>query len=193
MKKILLAALSTTLLLGFFSTASANEYAPQLKELAATNIKEWAQSSEVISAIKAQNKTSEGLDQGNIDALDKQWRAETKGSDKPMINGVLGNSLSAYLKGVKEKSEGLYTEIFVMDMKGLNVGQSDVTSDYWQGDEGKFQKTYGAGPDGMLIDDVEFDDSSQTYQSQVSVSIVDPASNAVIGAVTVGVNVEGLE
>lgn len=193
MKKILLSALSTSLLLGLVSMASANEYAAQLKELATTNIKEWSQSSEVVSAIKAQNKTSEGLDQGKIDMLDKQWRAETKGSDKTMINKVLGNSLSTYLKGVKEQSQGLYTEIFVMDMKGLNVGQSDVTSDYWQGDEGKWQKTYGAGPDGMLIGDVEFDDSSQTYQSQISVSIVDPASNTVIGAVTIGVNVEGLE
>ena len=71
-----------------------------------------------------------------------------------------------------------------MDMKGLNVGQSDVTSDYWQGDEAKWQKTYGVGPSAVLIDEVEFDDSSQTYQSQVSIAVV---------AVTVGVNVEMLE
>ena len=38
-----------------------------------------------------------------------------------MTQSVLGNALSGYLKKVKG------------DSKGLNVGQSDVTSDYWQG------------------------------------------------------------
>ena len=44
---------------------------------------------------------------------------------------------------------------------------------------------------GWPVDDVEFDESSQAYQSQVSVAVVDPKTNKVIGAVTVGVNVEG--
>jgi hypothetical protein len=46
----------------------------------------------------------------------------------------------------------MITEMFVMDAKGLNVGQSDVTSDYWQGDEAKWQKTYGAGPGVVFVD-----------------------------------------
>ena len=111
-------------------------------------------------------------------------------TNQPLIASVLANSLSAYLKDVKADAAGLYTEIFVMDDKGLNVGQSDVTSDYWQGDEAKWKKTFLAGADGLLIDEVEFDESSQTYQSQVSVAIVDPTTGKSIGAVTVGVDVE---
>jgi hypothetical protein len=80
-----------------------------------------------------------------------------------------------------------------MDNKGLNVAQSDVTSDYWQGDEAKWKKSFLAGPDGLFIDEVEFDESTQTYQAQVSVSIADPDSGEAIGAITVGVNVELLE
>ena len=183
------------LFISFTVTTSvmANEYTEAINQLVDEQIREWIKSDVVISAVKAQNKTSESLDQAAIDALDKKWRAEVKGDNKTFINSVLENPLSAYLKDVKEGSQGLYSEIFVMDMKGLNVGQSDVTSDYWQGDEGKWQKTYGVGPDAILIDEVEFDDSSQTYQSQVSLTIVDPATNAPIGAVTIGVNVEALE
>lgn len=186
----LLAVLSLSL---FSHTALGNEYQDALQNLADNDIRSWAQDPAVVAAVKAQNKKSAGLQQGDIDKLDKDWRAETKGGASPMIDSVLANDLSAYLKGVKDKSQGTYTEIFVMDMKGLNVGQSDVTSDYWQGDEAKWEKSYGAGPDGILIDEVEFDDSSQTYQSQVSIAIVDPESNTAIGAVTVGVNVEALE
>ncbi|TNE33502.1 MAG: hypothetical protein EP348_12785 [Alphaproteobacteria bacterium] len=173
--------------------ASANEYEAGLRKLIDTDIRTWAQSDEVVSAIKAQNAANASLDQSGVDAKDKEWRAEIKGGDQKLINAVLGNALSGYLKGIKDKSEGLYTEIFVMDNKGLNVGQSDITSDYWQGDEAKWQKSYGAGPDGVLIDEVEFDDSSQTYQSQVSITIVDPGSKKPIGAVTVGVNIELLD
>ncbi|MZR22238.1 hypothetical protein GQF03_07845 [Sneathiella chungangensis] len=192
-RKTIAAAAVLSAVIGFTANATAADYKVALGNLIDSDVRSWAQSDTVVNAIKEQNKSSAALSQADIDAKDKQWRAETKGGDQKMINAVLANSLSAYLKDVKEKSQGKYTEIFVMDMKGLNVGQSDVTSDYWQGDEAKWQKTYGAGPAGVLIDEVEFDDSSQTYQSQVSVAIVDPATKEPIGAVTVGVNVEMLE
>ena len=97
-----------------------------------------------------------------------------------------------FLRAKKEASKGLFTEIFVMDNKGLNVGQSDVTSDYWQGDEAKWQKTFLVGPKAIHISDVKKDESTQTYQSQLSLPVVDPANNQVIGAITLGVNVEQL-
>ena len=109
-----------------------------------------------------------------------------------MTKAVLGNELSAYLKKVKAESEGLYTEIFVMDNKGLNVGQSDVTSDYWQGDEAKWQKTYSVGPNTIHVGKVSTDESSQALKSQLSMTISDPATGKAIGAITVGVNVEML-
>lgn len=166
---------------------------PTVPTAVVSQIKTWANDPVVVEAIKKQNAKHASLSQDEIDRLDKQWRAETKGADQPLIASVLKNALSTYLKGVKSNAAGLYTEIFVMDDKGLNVGQSDVTSDYWQGDEAKWKKTFQAGPGGLLIDEVEFDESSQTYQSQVSVSIVDPSTGNTIGAVTVGVDVEKVD
>ncbi len=74
----------------------------------------------------------------------------------------------------------------------FNVATSAVTSDFWQGDEPKFAETFPNGAGAMHLGNVEFDESSQTYQGQISVSIVDPASNEVVGAMTVGVNAEAL-
>ncbi len=107
-----------------------------------------------------------------------------------MIDDLLGRPASKRLMQIKADGAGIFTEIFVMDNKGLNVAQSDVTSDYWQGDEAKWKKTYQAGPDSVFIDEVEFDESTQTYQSQVSLPITDPESGEAIGAITVGINVE---
>lgn len=164
-----------------------------IRDLADKQVKSWVTNKAVINAIRAQNDKHARLSQADIDALDKQWRAETKASSSPMIDGVLAAPVSKYLDGVKQKAAGLYTEIFVMDNRGLNVGQSDPTSDYWQGDEAKWKKTFLAGPGAVFVDDVEFDESSQIYQSQLNMAITDPDTGKVIGAITIGVNVELLD
>ncbi len=152
----------------------------------------WTVDPEIIAAIKAQNFRHANIDQSEIDKLDKQWRAETKTSERPLIDRVLNTALSKKLLDEKNRTRGMVTELFVMDNKGLNVGQSDATSDYWQGDEDKWQKTYLAGPGAMFIDEVEMDESTQSFQSQLSLSIADPVTGQVIGAVTVGVDVDQL-
>lgn len=164
-----------------------------LQSLAKGKIRSFATDPAVIEAIKAQNAVTGSYDQAKVDSLDAQWRAEISASDTPLIGATLGNSLSQYLTDVLRTSGGFYTEIFVMDGKGLNVGQSNVTSDYWQGDEAKWQNTFLVGPDAIDIGDVEMDESTKILQSQVSVAIADPATGQVIGAVTVGVDVSNPE
>ena len=79
-----------------------------------------------------------------------------------------------------------------MDAKGLDVAQSTLTSDYWQGDEAKWSETYPVGPDAVQIGEIEQDESTQVFQSQVSIAVTDPATGEVIGAITVGVDVSML-
>jgi hypothetical protein len=179
---------------GLFASAASAEMAhePMLRDLVSSQLRAIAQDPAVVAAVKAQNAANVGLSQSDIDRLDKQWRSETGSADRPLIAQVVGNQLSGHLKQVFEQGQGLYTEIFVMDGKGLNVGQSDVTSDYWQGDEDKWQKTFPAGPDAVFVDEVEKDESTQQLQSQVSFSIVDPATSSVIGAITFGINLDHL-
>jgi len=173
-------------------SAVANEFAPAITKHADSEVRQWLKDPVVVNAVKAQNQKHAGLTQADVDKLDKQWRAETGASSQPMIQAVLSNDLSKFLKGKKEGSNGLYTEIFVMDNKGLNVGQSDITSDYWQGDEAKWQKTYSVGADAVHVSEVKKDESTQAFQGQLSLPVVDPANNQVIGAITIGINVEHL-
>lgn len=171
---------------------AANEHVAPMKEFAEKSVKSWMADKTIVDAVKAQNEKNANLSQADIDRLDKQWRSETKAAQRPFIDGIMERPISRKLQDIRNEGRGLITEIFVMDNKGLNVGQSDVTSDYWQGDEDKWQKTYLAGSDAMFIDDVEFDESTQTFQSQLSMPVVDPASGEVIGAVTFGIDVNAL-
>lgn len=171
---------------------AAGPHEAPMAEYAKTKVPAWLNNPIVIKAVKAQDAKNASLTQADIDKLDKQWRAEVSASNRPLIDTVLGNELSAYLKKVEADSQGLITEIFVMDDKGLNVGQSEVTSDYWQGDEAKWQKTFKVGPNAMHISDVEQDESTQRFQSQLSLPVVDPETKKPIGAVTIGIDVESL-
>lgn len=146
-----------------------------------------------VLSIHAANKAHEGVDQARIDALDANWRKEAESEDQPLIAEILSSPLSNYLLYIQAGSSGLYTEIFVMDRFGLNVGQSSVTSDYWQGDEDKFQKTYSVGPDAVFIDEAEFHDETKTWRTQVNFTVVDPATKESIGAVTIEFNLTELQ
>ena len=191
MHRTLIAATALVALTAFSAAAQDAHVAP-VTDYIETNVKPWLSDPVLVDAVKAQNAQNANLAQADIDALDKKWRAETEGSSKEMIDGVLGNALSQFLKAKQQEAGGLITEVFVMDNKGLNVGQSDVTSDYWQGDEDKWSQTYGAGPDAIFIDGAEKDESTQMLQSQGSIAIKDPASGEAIGAITVGINLDAL-
>jgi hypothetical protein len=144
-------------------------------------------------SVNASNVEHAKLDQAGIDALDGAWKAQAKADDQPMIAELLSSPLSNYLLYLQASSAGLYTEMFVMDNKGLNVGQSSVTSDYWQGDEAKYQKTFLIGPQASFIDEPEFNDDTKTWRVQVDFTINDPQSGKPIGAAAIEFNLTELE
>ncbi|QFT59973.1 hypothetical protein FIU94_14165 [Sulfitobacter sp. THAF37] len=166
----------------------AAEVPPAMADYISGDLSTWINAPRIVAAIQEQNMRHEGLSAADIDEMDTAWRAQVGTSETPIIAPVMGHPLSDFLREQVTQAKGRITEVFVMDNRGLNVATSDVTSDYWQGDEAKFQKTFGAGAGAVFVDDVELDESTQTYQGQVSFSITDPDSGAVIGAITVGLD-----
>jgi len=143
--------------------------------------------------VKAQNARLAAIDADAITALDKQWVAERKAPDKPLISATLSNPLSTYLLRMQARSLGLYSEVFIMDAKGLNVGQSSITSDYWQGDEAKWQKTFAVGADAVFVDEPEWHAETKTWRVQVNMAVPDASGDAPIGAATFEINLTELQ
>ena len=170
--------------------ASLADPASRMAEYATEQRTTWLLSATVIEALRAQNKRTAALSQADIIELDNAWRAEVGKSDAPTIDPVLNSDASALLAANVEASGGLIAEVFIMDARGLNVATSAVTSDYWQGDEAKFQETYPKGSGAVHVAEIEFDESAQTYVGQVSLTISDPDTGAPIGAVTFGLSAD---
>jgi hypothetical protein len=155
------------------------------------DIREWLANPVVELSISSQNKLRTDMTQEQIDAADLQWRAEREAEDQPLVAAILTNPLSSYLTQVQARSGGMFAEIFVMDAVGLNVGQSSITSDFWQGDEAKFQNTYPNGPDAVFIDEAEYNEGADAWLAQLNMTMGN-ADRQPIGAVTVEVNLNEL-
>ena len=170
--------------------------APKLEDLNTTalynEIDHWLGNDIVSISVEAHNKKYGTANQQRIDELDKTWRAERKQEDKPLIAATLSSPLSVYLTRMQGQSYGLFVEVFVMNKRGLNVGQSSITSDFWQGDEAKFQKTFDVGPDALFVDEPEWDDTYKIWRVQINKSLTNPKTKQLIGAVTVEVNLTEL-
>jgi hypothetical protein len=167
-------------------------YRVPLRNYAETQLSKWLENPQLIEAVKAQNEAHRSLTQADVDQLDLDWRAQRKEANKPLIDRLLGHPSSEWLRAQQAETANFVTEVFAMDNLGLNVAQSVETSDYWQGDEAKWKNTFGNGSGDIHISEVEYDESTGSYQSQVSMAIKDPATGELIGAITFGVNVQSL-
>ncbi|MCI4662014.1 MAG: hypothetical protein MRY63_09375 [Neomegalonema sp.] len=155
-------------------------------------LREFLDNPIVAVAITEQNARYGSLTSERILALDNQWRAEREAADQPLIAPTLANPLSSYLTRRQVQTAGLVIEVFAVDHNGLNAGQSAVTSDYWQGDEAKFQKTFPMGASAVFVDEAEANDALGIRIAQVSLTIADPRTGDPIGAATFDVNLTEL-
>jgi hypothetical protein len=147
---------------------------------------------DVVATLNATNAKRDGLTQDEIDRLEATWQQEIDSTNRPLVDSVVGNPLSERMRQVIDARSGLITEIGVIDAIGLSIAQSSRNSDIWQGEEPKWRKTYLVGPDAVFIDEVEFDKSTQSFQSQANFTVKDPVTGQPIGAVTVGINMDAL-
>ena len=166
----------------------AAEVPPAMSQYIYGDLMRWINDPRIVEAVNAQNRQTASLTEAEILERDAAWRAQLGTSSTDLIDRVINAPLSDFLRAHLQQSGGRITEVFVMDAKGLNVAASAVTSDYWQGDEAKFLETVPKGAGSVFVDEIEFDESTQTYQGQVSFAVTDPDSGQVVGAITVGLN-----
>ncbi len=168
----------------------ADSHETKIKAYIESDVRGWLMSEEIIKAVDQQNIDHFGLTENDISNLDQRWRSEKLRGGGTLIDSRMNNDLSAFLRGIKAASGGVITEIFVMDDLGLNVGQTDGTGDYMQGDEAKWQKTFPVSAYAVFIDAVEEDGGKNVSQTSLTVA---RDNSARLGAITIGINVDALK
>lgn len=139
-----------------------------------------------VQAVAQQNAKKMTLDE--IKKIDETWQKAEE--ELPIQKELMNNACAQEIKRIVAELRAL-NEVFVMDNQGANVGQNALTSDYWQGDEAKWQKSYNGGKGGVDIAKPVLDKSTDVVDQKVSLPIVDE-NGQVIGAVCWGIRVDAL-
>ena len=74
----------------------------------------------------------------------------------------------------KAHQHRIFSEIFITNKYGTNIAQTGKTSDYYQSDERWWQE---AKKDGLYVEDIEYDESSEVYAINLCVRIDDQNGN----------------
>lgn len=156
-----------------------------LKQLVQLHLQRWGRSQALLDGLQPQQP----LQQTDINRLDQQWRAELDEPRQPLIDSVRQLPASTLLEAIQRQYAPLFNELFLTDQRGLIAGMSKITSDYWQGDEAKFNSTRTLKANQMLIEAISYDGSTQSFQVQVSVPLHDP-QGGFLGVLTLGINIE---
>jgi hypothetical protein len=160
------------------------------------HVKPFINDAMIVNAVKARNTEMNKLRQRQLDTLDIAWLDRT---DPYLIDSRQNNKVSDWLRkkvdelngGSGGAKVGPIEEIFVNDDIGFNVAETDLTHDMNQGDETKYWKSVGNGPNGLVAEKIG-EDGGFPHISQVSIAIKDPATGQSVGFATIGINVDKL-
>lgn len=164
--------------------AQSAETMQKMLDAEAVKLQAWGSDAALVAAVKAQNAKRVPLAQ--IQKSDEQWIA---GKAADLVKQITTGACADRLRQLVAANPA-YGETFVMDDQGALVCSTVKTSDYWQGDEAKWQRAFNEGKGSVFIDRPKFDDSASARLAQISVPLID--KGAAVGAITVGVAVEKL-
>ncbi|NKL37022.1 hypothetical protein GFL49_25250 [Rhizobium leguminosarum bv. viciae] len=166
-------------------------YIPLVRDYVEKQIRPIVETPLVLKAIAEQNAEFGNVSEMDMRVLDDTYRSEVDQHHLHMVKLLLDRSVSHYLKARQDASQGAIVEFFVTDSHGLNVGQSIITADYWQGDEEKYLRTFANGSREVFIDRAERNESTQILETQASFVVMDE-ENRPIGVATVTIAIDAL-
>ncbi len=153
----------------------------------------YSQDSFLQTELAESNKEFEQIEnvQAIIDERDLLWTSVPLGSTSEFMRELIGNELSDELRKKTEFYEQkydypVYGEIFVTNKFGANIAQTGKTTDYKQNDEEWWLK---AVEDGLFVEDIEYDESSEIYSVAIAVRVNDWEGNF-LGVLKAVLNIE---
>ena len=144
----------------------------------------------VVTAVSAANSAHANLTADAIKKLDDRWR-QSEGIDdyvKPYLTGPCAQRLRA----IQDENDGL-AEIFITDSVGLNVCQTNKTSDLYQADEQWWKDAWNGGSGRRYHGEVEHDESAGVDAISAYDVLRDAKTGAVTGVIKVVIDVTGLK
>jgi hypothetical protein len=182
--KILLAFILFSPGLSLAQTALTTEEIEEVLKVKIRFASHMAYNPLVVRAVEAQN--SQEISLAEIKKRDENW-VKAGDSSNALIREITKNEVAKYFQRRVENNTAI-DEVFLTDNQGANVAAYPPTSDYWQGDEGKWTSSFNDGNGVVFIGPLELDASTNKTQVQISAPIV--SNEETIGVLILGVSVD---
>ncbi|PSF07160.1 hypothetical protein C7H09_10200 [Marinobacter fuscus] len=152
------------------------------------------------ATLNLENAIAQGPESGNLTSIlnkDMLWQVLAPHHPTPLADEILQLPASRTLARWQSEQASLVTEVLLTNESGAMVAMSQLSSDYWQGDENKFKNLVMETEHGpksrtsMLISPVDYDPSTGRYQLTVSfpVPLAEP-NNGLLGVLIFGLDIE---
>ncbi|MCM8529181.1 MAG: ATP-binding protein [Lentisphaeraceae bacterium] len=144
-------------------------------------------------ALEASNKYFDTLENRDekITRLEKEWVSVPRGQlsthMESLINNKLAKDIIEHCKIFEEVTRyKVFSEVFITNKYGLNIAQTNRTSDFRQDDEPWWQL---AREKGIHVTAISFDESAKVYSTNICLRIKD-SQGKFAGVIKVVVNIE---
>ncbi len=135
-------------------------------------INDWLSLSDLNARLEQINKTLPDLTPeqfaSRIQEVEARW--PKLAAQDAELQAVLTNQIASELRSFEFVCP-LFAEIFVTDIKGQLVASTDKTSDYWQSDEGWWQKAFRMPAGHVHVEGINFDESAGVYSVDVAIPV----------------------
>lgn len=122
--------------------------------------------------------------------LDAQWQALAPQHFSDMARRVADQPASIAMAQWQQGRDSLVTEIMLTNSIGTLVAMSRLTSDFWQGDEPKFEHHISAENRDMFVSPIRYDASTARFQVTVSMPVIVDGQWLPAGVLAIGLDVE---
>ena len=171
-----------------YSSENFSPFSKEVEDVLAKKInvitRELAGDPLIIQAVRNSNAENKAITLKEIKRRDNKW-VTTEGIDE-FIKGFISNECAERLIEFQEAKDG-YSEIFITDEKGLVVGTTNKTSDYYQADESWWVESYNGGR--PFHGEIEYDESAMSEAIAIYVPVMDPETKRIIGVMKVIVDI----
>lgn len=110
-----------------------------------------------------------------VSGIESRWAK--LGVEDELVQNTLSNDISRHLISFRSRHR-MFAEVFVTDSQGSLLAATRKTSDFWQADEGWWQRGANLLPRTFYVEGIQYDDSAGVYSLDVAVPIRDPRNPA---------------
>ncbi len=137
----------------------------------------------IIQALKKANKNNKNISDVEIKRIDDQWKKHKKTT--PLEAAFINNSCGRELIKFQKFNFNKYAEIFITDKKGLIVGTTNKTTDYYQADEKWWKQTYDKGQGEIFFGKVDIDISAIAISIPIGIPVFDTETKEILGIIKI--------